>query len=104
MPSGSAVLRYEGPRGVTWKIKYRDADGRQVKETLGRAADGWSRRKAEAELRARLVAVERDGYRKPAPSTFATFAAEWLDEYPASKGLKRSTVEGYRMIIERHLK
>lgn len=36
MPRGAAVIRYEGPRGVSWKVKYLDADGRQVKETLGR--------------------------------------------------------------------
>jgi integrase len=103
MPEGACVLRYDGKRGVVWKVKYRDASGKQVKETLGKAADGWTRRKAERELRARLVAVERDGYRKPQPTTFATFAGEWLDEYPAAKGLKRSTVEGYRAIVNSHL-
>ena len=36
MPRGAAVIRYEGPRGVSWKVKFCDADGRQVKETLGR--------------------------------------------------------------------
>jgi integrase len=29
--------------------------------------------------------------------------AEWLDTYPSAKGLKRSTVEGYTLIIEKHL-
>lgn len=40
MPSGACVLRYEGTRGVTWSVKFRDVDGRQVRERLGREADG----------------------------------------------------------------
>jgi integrase len=103
MPSGACVIRYEGARGVVWKIKYRDAGGRQVKETLGDARDGWNRRKAEAELRARLTDVDRDGYRKPEPVRFAAFARHWLATYPDAKGLKRSTREGYEAIVERHL-
>jgi hypothetical protein len=43
VPSGAAVIRYDGVRGVVWRVKYRDADGRQAKETLGREADGWTR-------------------------------------------------------------
>lgn len=69
MPSGSCVLRYDGKRGTTWSIKYRDANGRQVKERVGSASEGWTRRKAEAALRARLTDVDRDGYRKPEPLT-----------------------------------
>ena len=53
MPSGAAVIRYEGKRGVTWRVKYADADGRQVMETLGREPE-WDRRKAERALGARL--------------------------------------------------
>lgn len=74
MLEGAAVIRYAGKRGVVWRTKYRDAGGRQVKETLGRADAGWSKRKAEAELRARLTAVEREGYCRPEPTTFAAFA------------------------------
>ena len=82
MPEGACVIEYRGKRGVTWKIKFVDAERRQVKVTLGRAADGWTRRKAERELRAKLVAVDRDGYRRPDPLTLSSFAATWLDEYP----------------------
>ena len=67
MPRGAAVIRYEGPRGVSWRIEYADADGRQVMETVGRERDGFTRKQAEAELRERLVNVERRGWRKPAP-------------------------------------
>ncbi|MBA2526851.1 MAG: site-specific integrase, partial [Pyrinomonadaceae bacterium] len=103
MPDGACVIRYEGKRGSVWRLKYRDATGRQVQETLGRGDEGWSKRRAEAELRARLTAVHRDGYRKVEPVTFGSYQAEWLDTYPAAKALKRSTIEGYRLIIEKHL-
>jgi hypothetical protein len=85
-------------------VKYVDAAGRQVKERLGRTTDGWTERKAKAELDARLTDVRRDGLRKPHALTFASFADEWLATYPDAKGLKRSTRESYKTIIERHLK
>lgn len=103
MPDGACLIRREGKRGVVWYVKYRDAGGRQVKERLGSAADGWTRQKANVELRARLTAVEKEGLRRIEPMTFATFAQEWLDTYPDAKSLKRSTRRGYRQIIERHL-
>jgi hypothetical protein len=61
MADGPCAIRYEWKRGVVWYVKYRDADGRQVKERLGQVVDGWNRRKATAELRARLTAVENEG-------------------------------------------
>lgn len=70
MPSGACVIRREGKRGVVFYVKYRDADGRQVKERLGREVDGWTERKAKAELRHRLSDVERKGWRKPRALTF----------------------------------
>jgi integrase len=71
-----------------------------VKERLGPACEGWTKRKAEIALRARLTDVERDGYRKPEPVTFATFAREWVETYPSAKGLKSS---GYETIVEGRL-
>jgi len=103
VPDGSAVIKYKGARGVVWRIKYRDATGRQVQETLGRADDGWTKRRAESELRARLTAVEREGLRKIEPTLFASFSREWLTTYPQAQGLKRSTVKGYTIIVEAHL-
>ncbi len=80
MPRGAAVIRYEGTRGVSWKVKYVDADGRQVKETVGREADGVTRKHAEAALRERLVkVVETRGWRKPAATTFREYAATWFE-------------------------
>jgi Phage integrase, N-terminal SAM-like domain len=103
MPDGACVIKYEGKPGTVWRIKYRDVDGRQVKETLGRAEAGWTKRKAEAELRARLTAVARNGHRKIEAVTFQAFARVWLETYPIAKGLKRSTIDGYELIIDKHL-
>jgi integrase len=99
----SGVVRYKGTRGVVWRIRYVDASGRQVQETLGRAEDGWTRTTAAAELRARRVDVRREGLRKPTTVGFRAFAADWLVTYPETKGLKRSTREGYKTIVETHL-
>jgi hypothetical protein len=61
-----SIIEYHGVRvGLVYRIKYRDASGRQVQETVGAAAEGVTRKHAERELRDRLTDVERDGFRKP---------------------------------------
>jgi integrase len=94
---------YNGKRGKVWRIRYVDATGRQVQETLGRESKGWTGRKAKLELKSRLVEVQKGGYRRPERVTFRTFAAEWLETYPEAKGLKRSTRAGYGWIVNTHL-
>jgi integrase len=96
------VWRYEGPRGVSWRIRYRDASGRRVLETVGKEP-AWNRKRAEAELRKRLVDVEREGYRKPEKLTFAAFSERWLSEYLPARGLKRTTVRSYEAALRCHL-
>src|SRR5439155_18807237 len=98
-----SVIVYSGRRGKTFGIRYRDADGRRVSETLGSELEGWDRKRAEEALDGRRVDVRREGRRKLDPVRFETFAREWLDSYPATKDLKRSTTEGYTSIIEGHL-
>jgi integrase len=104
MPSGAGVIEYRGKRGVVWRIKYTDGDGRQVMETLGPARDGWNRKKAEAELRERLVKVERKGWRKPAPLTFREYAERWLVECETRRSWRKATVTAYRATLSRLLK
>src|SRR4051812_35952229 len=101
MPSGSAVIRYEGKRGVVWRIKYRDVDGVQVMETLGAERDGWSEKKAKAELRERLVRVERRQYRRPKPVTFRAYADTWYEEGQRRRDWKPLTVKSYRFVLDR---
>src|SRR6266545_1298591 len=91
MPRGAAVVNYRGKRGAVWRIKYRDAAGKQVMETLG-PEPSWTARKAERELGKRLAAVEK-GFRKPARVTFADFAARFRQDYLPGRNLKRSDRE-----------
>lgn len=102
MPSGAAVIRYDGKRGVVWRIKFRDADGRQVKQTLG-PEPAWNETRAQRELGKRLDEVERGRWRKPAPLTFADFAERFQREYLPGRGLKTSTLVDYELTIRLHL-
>ena len=79
------------------------ADGRQVKETLGRQADGWTRQKAERALGAKLDAVER-GMRKPRKRTFADLADEFVEVALLAKPRKRSTISEYKAMLRNHLR
>lgn len=101
-PKWGRVWRYEGKRGVVWRVRYRDAAGRRVLETLGKEP-AWSRKRADHELRRRLVDVEREGYTHPEKTTLAEFCERWLSEYLPGRGLKLTTVDGYRQTIGKHL-
>src|SRR5436189_4960107 len=90
MPGG-AVIRYAGKRGVVWRIKYADADGKQVMETIGAERTGVTRKTAEAELRDRLLKVEKGRWRKPTPLTFEAAAATWHAESAVEKRWRRAT-------------
>lgn len=104
MPSGAGVIEYRGKRGVVYRVKYADASGKQVMETLGPEREGWTRRKAEAELRARLVKVDKGGWRKPAPLTFAGYAGMWFAEGESRRRWKPATVAQYRSVKARLVK
>ena len=80
MASGSGIIEYRGKRGTVWRIKYRDAEGRQVMETVGAERDGVTRKQAASELRERFVRVERKGYRRPRRLRGASTPTTWLEE------------------------
>ena len=100
-PKWGRVWRYQGTRGVVWRIRYRDATGQRILETLGKEP-AWDRKRAEKELRRRLVDVERDGYQNPKNSP-SPFAERWQTEYLPGRGLKLTTLDSYRQTINRHL-
>jgi integrase len=101
-PAGS-VWQYQPKTGrVVWRIRYRDAAGRRILETLG-PEPTWTRRRAQAELRARLVEIERDHYQRPTHTTFAQFATEWMQTAVPARSLKHSTTENYHSTLRRHL-
>jgi integrase len=101
MPSGACTIRREGKRGVVWSVKYRDANGRQVKERLG-SEPQWNRQRAERELGVRLERVERDRWTKPTRETFAAFVADWQKTWLPTRNLKRSTRIDYENTLDRH--
>lgn len=101
MPRGANVVRYQGKRGAVWRIRYRDAAGRQVQETLG-PEPPWTERRAQRELGRRLAAVA-EGFRKPDRVTFSDFADRFVREYLPGRNLKRTTLENYRYILDGHL-
>ena len=101
MPRGASVVRYEGKRGPVWRIRYRDAAGQQVQETLG-PEPPWTERNAQRELGQRLAAVN-EGFRKPTRTTFAEFADRYVHEYLPGRSLKQSTMENYDYMLDGHL-
>lgn len=101
MPAGAAVIVYDGKRGRVFRIKYRDAAGVQVMETLGRADAGWTRAKSERELRHRLADVERKGKRRPRPITFADYADQWFADCQARRNWRPLTVKHFRTRLHR---
>jgi integrase len=101
MPEGACVVVYQGKRGTVYRIKYRDADGKQTMESLGPEREGWTKKKAEAELRERLVRVERRGYRRPAPLTFTDYADRWRAEAEKRRAWKPGTLAVYGPRLER---
>jgi Phage integrase, N-terminal SAM-like domain len=96
VPRGACVVEYCGARGVVYRVKYADADGKQVMETVGATRDGVTRRQAEAELRERLVRVERKGYRRPKALTFGEWSATWLEDGQRKRAWKPHTLSAYR--------
>jgi integrase len=101
-PKWGRVWRYEGTRGVVWRIRYRDASGRRVLETLGKEPV-WDRKRAEQELRRRLVDIERSGYVHPEKITLTAFSERWQSECLPGRGLKETTRSGYEQMLRVHL-
>jgi len=102
------VLAPEGKRR-SWSLRFR-AYGKRHHVSLGRSEDGWTRAKAEAELRHILADVERgiwapDATPEPAepesPETFHAFASAWLEEREGK--LAERTRADYRWRLSTHL-
>jgi integrase len=97
------VVRYEGARGVVWRIRYADADGRRICETVGSECDGVSARMAEDALIAAMADVRRERKRAVQPARFADFAEEAIAKYVDAKGRRRSTRDSYIGVVRDHL-
>lgn len=83
--------------GPVVTIRYRQ-NGRQVRETLGLKAEGWSRAKALRVERERLVS----GRVTPVETySFKRVAEEWFNETSRRKNWKPLTLRAYTRSIER---
>jgi len=83
MPAGAAVIQYQGQGGAVYRIKYTDAAGKQVLETLGPERDGWTDKKARV--------------------TFKGYAETWFEQEAAKRRWKPKTIQTYRFVRERLL-
>ncbi len=102
------VLEYQLRQGKTYALRFR-AYGHRQHLTLGSTAEGWTRKKASAELQNVLADVRRGIWQPPttvAPlppqdPTFHEFASGWL----ASRRheLRPRTIEDYRWSLTDHL-
>lgn len=94
--ANGTVIRYEGVRGIVWRIQYRDGSGKQVKETVGAERDGITEKQARELLADRLSDVRRKAYRRPAPLTFSAYSERWFEEGKLRRAWKPGTVRAYR--------
>jgi hypothetical protein len=93
-----SVIRYRGKRGVVWRIKYQDASGRQVMETVGAERDGVTEQQAREALEDRRSDVRRKGYRRPGQKTFRQAGREWHAAERLARGWKPNTVAKYARV------
>jgi integrase len=98
-----SIVRHDSARGIVVRIRYADATGHRVCETLGLESEGWSLRKAEETLRERLVDVKRDKLTRARPLRFEEFARDALETYLDAKGRRHSTRSGYLAVLDQHL-
>jgi integrase len=99
--NGGGVIEYVHPDGdVTYRIQYRDARRKQVKETLGRKSEGWTRTKARDERKKRVGRVA-DGYVRPDAALFGDYAEIWFERRQVYKSYSPATVSSYRTTLNR---
>ncbi|HKI86400.1 MAG TPA: phage integrase SAM-like domain-containing protein, partial [Thermoanaerobaculia bacterium] len=104
------VLELDRKGGRTFALRFR-AYGKRRYVTLGTAAEGWSRRKAEEEMANVLADVRRGLWTPYEPQeakelvpepTFHEFASEWLHGL-RSEGLSENTLKDYAWQLSNHL-
>lgn len=102
---------YEGRKGKTWQLGYRDADGvvRSKSFKTRTAAESWHREYVDADihnrLRAFLLGSDAPELR-PDTTPIAELIVDWLatDAHPDSAGgLARQTWDTYRSVTSRHI-
>jgi integrase len=109
MPRKAAGSVVAPKDGRAWAIRFR-AYGKRRYVALGSTEEGWTRRKAEAELRHVLADVERGIWQPDSPAqdqapteepTFHELASDWFDG--VSHELRERTRIDYRWRLSSHL-
>ena len=106
--SSGQVIEKETREGRVLALRFR-AYGERQYVTLGAERDGWSRQRAEQELRHVMADVERGTWVKPLMPAkpgrpdpgFHAFASQWLDDRAGE--LRENTLLDYRWQICNHL-
>jgi integrase len=106
-PTGEVIER-DRAGGRVFALRFR-AYGHRHFITLGGAADGWTRHRAESELRHILADVERGiwapgtgpSVEAPPSPTFHEFASEWLESRRSE--LRTNTLLDYTWQLSNHL-
>ena len=96
----SVEVRESKRRGRIFSIRYRDATGRYVRETLGSAEAGWTRQKARRVEQQRLGAVER-GYVHSERVSFPDYAERWAAETSVRRDWRWRTIKAYDRSVYR---
>jgi integrase len=100
---GASVYRYAGKRGTVYRIKYRDASGREVMETVGAERDGLTEKQAREILADRLSDVRRKGLRRPRAVTFRDYAELWFEQNASRRQWTENTKRAYGGSLKRLL-
>jgi integrase len=99
MARGSIAQRSPGTWSIRIEIPTDPVTGkrRQKRETFR-----GTKKEAETKLTALLKDVDTGGFVNPSKMTLGNFLRQWLTDY-VEAGVRATTKEGYRIIVERHL-
>jgi integrase len=108
-PATGQIRERQSARGIVYGLRFR-ACGQRQSVTLGAAADGWTRARAEEELQNVLADVRRGLWRPPAPTSappqpnlvsFHEFASDWFAA--REREWRTTTRADYRWRLTDHL-
>ena len=97
MARGTIIKRRTRTKGVVYDIKYRTADGTQVKQAVGP-----SKQEAQRVLNEALAAVQRGAQRSTSTEAFAEVADRWLERKRSR--IEPATYRDYEIHLRKRLK